>query len=232
MLSTRIYPFVLQYELLYGAYDVDSGFWKEGIIESTMKSFYSSIEHRNSITQQHGNFHDLCVIIFDGAIDGDSRKAGWVGHVEYMFNSPLTAVWDSKAQIHRSDHFYKKKIHFLFETLTMSHASPQLLASTIVISFKLSVDNWMVRCKALVSLVFHDKNAKGYAIMIAKALLTRLFSALSKVTVNVQIQIVTQFAKYLKVLVPTEVAGKEHRKSAAKVIARQADGKAPRNGHH
>ena len=35
-------------------------------------------------------------------------------------------------------------------------------------------------------------------------------------TVNVQMQIVTQFAKYLKVLVPTEVAGKEHRKSAAK----------------
>ena len=30
-----------------------------------------------------------------------------------------------------------------------------------------------------------------------------------------QMQIVTQFAKYLKILVPAEVAGKEHRKSAA-----------------
>ena len=29
MISTRIYPFVLQYEMLYGAFD-DSGFWKEG----------------------------------------------------------------------------------------------------------------------------------------------------------------------------------------------------------
>ena len=124
-------------------------------------------DNGNIHLKANNTFHDKCIITFDAPFTKQNNTTiTWMSNIEHIINTPSYARWGSKEYVYHS--MINTQIHFIFETVDMSHISPQLLqhSNMLHINMKLQVKKCESNVEANISVKWNKDTMDDHRTFI------------------------------------------------------------------